>query len=45
VVWLEREKIGKELLSIKKLFTAPRLLINMNRNVALQRKGMEIATF
>jgi hypothetical protein len=22
-----------------------RLLINMNRNVALQRKGMEIATF
>jgi hypothetical protein len=43
---LERAKMGKEPLSIKKNSTAPfDLKKNENRNVALQRKGMEIATF
>jgi hypothetical protein len=46
VVWLERAKIGKAPLSIKKIFfKLLQLLINMNRNAVLQRKGMEIATF
>jgi hypothetical protein len=43
---LEREEIGKEPLSILKIFwKLLRLLIIVNRNAALQRKGMEIATF
>jgi hypothetical protein len=45
VVWLERAKIGKEPLSIKKFSQLLRLLINVNINMPLQRKGMEIATF
>jgi hypothetical protein len=39
VVWLERAKIGKEPLSIKKYSQLLRLLINVNRNVALREKG------
>jgi hypothetical protein len=43
---LERAKIGKEPLSIKKKFSQLlQLLINVNRNAALQKKGMEVATF
>jgi hypothetical protein len=45
VVWLERAKIGKEPLSIKNFFTAPSILITVNRNEALHRKRMKIATF
>jgi hypothetical protein len=46
VVWLERAKMGKELLSILKMFHSSLwLLKNGNRNAAFQRKGMEIATF
>jgi hypothetical protein len=44
VVWLEGVKIGKEPLSIK-LSSSFDFLINMTRNAALQRKGIEIAKF
>jgi hypothetical protein len=42
VVWLQRAKEGKEPLSILKIFHSFFDLINVNRNAALQRKGMEI---
>jgi hypothetical protein len=46
MIWLERAKIGEELLSVLKIFPQLlRLLINVNRNAARQRNGMEIATF
>jgi hypothetical protein len=46
VVWLERAKIGKEMLSIFLNFSQlHQVLINVNRNKAIQRKGMEMATF
>jgi hypothetical protein len=46
VLWLERAKIGKEPLSINKIFSQLlQLLINVNRNATLERKGMEIAMF
>jgi hypothetical protein len=37
--------LRREQLVVFKNFQALRLLINVNRNAALQRKGMEIATF
>jgi hypothetical protein len=45
VVRLERAKIGKEQLSIKKICTAPSTFNQCDRNMPLQRKGMEIAMF
>jgi hypothetical protein len=43
---MERAKIGEDPLKVFKIFHCfLRLLINKNRNKALQRKGMEIATF
>jgi hypothetical protein len=45
VVSLERAKIREEPLGVSKNFPQLlRLLMNVNRNIALQRKGMEIAT-
>jgi hypothetical protein len=43
VVRLERAKIGKE--PFKNVLQLLQLLINMNRNAVLQRKGMEIVMF
>jgi hypothetical protein len=43
---LERAKIREELLSVFKMFHSSFILKkDINRNTALRRKGMEIATF
>jgi hypothetical protein len=42
---MESAKIGEEPLNILKFSTAPSTLINVNKNAAVQRKGMQIATF
>jgi hypothetical protein len=45
VVWLEREKLGDELLIASKISAAPSFLIKLNTNSTLQMKGMQIAMF
>jgi hypothetical protein len=43
---LEKAKIEEELLSIFKFFYSSfQLLVNVKKNIVLQRKGMKIATF
>jgi hypothetical protein len=45
MVWFESKSRKRAAEHFKKFSQPLRLLINVNRNTTLQRKGMEIATF